>query len=178
MDGWWHERNDKFLVEPCESLDGYEPLKWVTARVPRIVELCRCLALGRHDGSLDLRTPIAKRLRSGYFMLLHTYQNHNEANERGWDLPDWVGPDDVVGKVDAAVKNWSLESFLATDVTEVRSALAAHLGLLDGVPSRSERKLYNRTLFLVGTEAQVMYNAVTRIPTPTRAEKARWKAGG
>lgn len=166
-------------MDPVAALDGYEPLAFVTKRSKRVAELCRTLALGRDIGHVDLSGPICKRLRSGYFGLLRSYRDHNERNGRGWDLPEWDRADDVPGEAGAAVRKWTLESFVETEVPLVRSALAAHLDLLDGANGDRggrQRRLYNRTLFLVGAEAEAMYNALTRIPKPTRAERRSMKA--
>ena len=66
-------------------------------------------------------------------------------------------------------------------MARVRAALGAHLALLDSAASgsmaRKDRKALNRSLFLVGAEAKAMYNVVTRIYAPTRAEKRRLDAG-
>lgn len=160
----------------------YDPVTFIESRVEPVVKLCEVAALGRDSEHPDLghSSSLGRRIRANYFHVLNAFRSYADRHEMVWDLPDWTTSADVMGTPDARVRAWSVEQWMAEDVDAVRTALGHHLAMLDaasGSLPRRDRKVANRTLFLVGSEARAMYNVTARIYAPTRADRRRWEGG-
>ena len=161
----------------------YEPEEFVTGRLTEVIKLCHLSALARDSEHPDLgyKSELGKKIRANYFMVLSAYRSHAARFEVAWEIPDWdssvdVPPDQQVVRM---LRGWRAEDWLVDEVSAVRRALGCHLALLDAArdrETRKRRKMLNRTLFLVGSEAQAMYNCVTRIRPATRAERKRLRS--
>lgn len=139
--------------------EEYAPLELAATRAKESVYLLQLLVTGRDSENMDLRGPMALRLRRSYLAVVRAYRAHDVKFERGWEIPEWPTIDDVSKLRDRKpVMSWTLDGWLKTEVPKVRARAAFHAAVIEHVRNdksvrRPERRTLNAIMALFGKEA-------------------------
>lgn len=163
---WWQERYADLIEELAretaalgdEEVISFDPIEACERRLKYATTFLRVLVAGRDSENEDLRSKLARGLRSRYLFLVHAYAGHDARWDRGWAVPSWPTLEDVeVGTPHRRmVAEFSWDKWLLTAVPELRHTAALHFAAIEAVYStdstRPVRKRYNTTLALVTQE--------------------------
>lgn len=152
------------VAPSLEEALAYDAIRVAKERGKRVTDLLRIFRCGRDSSNVDLRTPTARLLRTGYIDVLKSYRRHDEKYRRGWDFPVWEKTDDIPTVPQPnVVRTWTLLDFVNEEVPTIEHLVAYHAGVINAIVnghpnelgeagSRAYRRTLNTTLVLFTRE--------------------------